>query len=335
MSLLTLLNTGAIPFNYPDDDRSIAARRCRSRRLRAQFERETASQTPEQRMLMEEVVNEAILTFQSVLDPRPPRTPRRLVEVAEKATQIRQPPNSPNTAVTFTFEQQQQPIVNDSDGLDEVVKTDSTEVEEEVEEEVPRLLKRGRRSMRKRRRVPSFKNKQTPRVASKFSCQTQSDEADDEASEDEIDLIKLRMARVSTDDSSVTDKNRDIFEASSDIFAARYDILESKDDIVTTSELQLKLQVLSEAQKTVEAVNSETATDWAKVGAELRSIADKFNGLDEDEDEVDESNNVVMRRHQEIDFVSLINLMLPFSVPQSLWSALVSYAAWKIFKRFQ
>ena len=83
-------------------------------------------------------------------------------------------------------------------------------------------------------------------------------------------------------------------------------------------ELELRLNLLSETRR-------NDVEEWARVGTELRNIADSFQkGLDEDGDEAGAS-----------DLFSLINLMLPVSVPQSLWSALFSYAAWKIFKRFQ
>ena len=137
-----------------------------------------------------------------------------------------------------------------------------------------------------------------------------------------------------------------------------------RDDVVglydlTTSELQLKLNVISETQKALANASEEEikCTDWTKIGSELRHIADKFSdfdapaggnsdantvGVDLDEPDVRRSNN---RRNNnmarantnshEIDLISTVNGMLPFAVPQSLWSALVSYAAWKIFKKFQ
>ena len=287
-------------------------------------------------MLLETVFDEAVNAFQSVLEPRaqqPPRTPSSRPEVAEKATQIRQPPNSPdnvaNPTATFTFE------INDSDGFESdappppvvpKVTVTNAEVTEAAASGNLQRLRRCRRSLRKRPRKPSFK---AHRVPPKFSC---CEDADDEASSssDEssstadqvdsssIDLIKLHRI-------SITDNHDDSSSSSSEeIFAE-------------SSGLQLRLKVLSEAQRTVEEAAS-VVTDWAKVGAELRSIADKF-GDDNDDghghlDEVDGEGRRVVARH-EVDVVSLINLMLPFSVPQSLWSALVSYAAWKIFKRFQ
>ena len=309
--------------------------RCRSRRLRRQFDAEHSGQSPEQRMLLETVFDEAVTAFQSVL-PRP-RTPSiRRPEVAEKATQIRQPPNSPDSvahpaAVTFTFDH-----INDSDGFESdvpprppnpaapKVTVASAEVTAEATSSGLQRLRRGRRSLRKRPRKPSFK---AHRVPPKFSC---CEDADDEASSSgddqdqvdsaaaSIDLVKLQRISIDDDeyDSSSTTTSEEIFTDSSG--------------------LQLRLKVLSEAQRTVEDAAS-VVTDWAKVGAELRSIADKF-GDEADPghhvDEVDGEGRRVVARH-EVDVVSLVNLMLPFSVPQSLWSALVSYAAWKIFKRFQ
>ena len=317
--------------------------RCRSRRLRRQFDAEHNGQTPEQRMLLETVFDEAVTAFQSVLEPQrpPPRTPSRRPEVAEKATQIRQPPNSPdsvaNPTVTFTFDH-----INDSDGFESdvpppppnpapKVTVASAEVTAEAAATVTpgglQRLRRGRRSLRKRPRKPSFK---AHRVPPKFSC---CEDADDEASSSgddhdqvdsaaSIDLVKLQ--RISIDDDE--DSSSSSSSCSEEIFA-------------DSSGLQLRLKVLSEAQRTVEEAAS-VVTDWAKVGAELRSIADKFGDEAEGHhhpghvDEVDGEGRRVVARH-EVDVVSLVNLMLPFSVPQSLWSALVSYAAWKIFKRFQ
>ena len=69
---------------------------------------------------------------------------------------------------------------------------------------------------------------------------------------------------------------------------------------------------------------------WQKFGLELRMIADSFG--DDGSDNLDP--NAVNPIHV-TDLLGLVNLMLPISVPQSLWSALLSYAAWKIFKKFQ
>ena len=106
-----------------------------------------------------------------------------------------------------------------------------------------------------------------------------SDEADDEASASEEDI------------EAITRATREIF-------------CDEADSAAASSELQLKLQVLSEAQKTVSA-SPRPATDWAKVGAELRSIADTFADDGRGPDDVDGHHNLV----QGSDFVSLINLM--------------------------
>ena len=93
-------------------------------------------------------------------------------------------------------------------------------------------------------------------------------------------------------------------------------------------ELNLKLQLLSEATQSSDEENEESddPEKWAKIGEELRIIADRFS--DEIATDPEEESN-------KPDLLSLVNLMLPVSVPRSLWSALLSYAAWKIFKKFQ
>ena len=102
------------------------------------------------------------------------------------------------------------------------------------------------------------------------------------------------------------------------------------------------MKLIAETQKLASSSDENTdqtdgkepakMTDWAKVGEELRSIADSFQ----------ESNGGTNLRVEAtltgvipLDILSILNMMLPVSIPQSLWSALVSYAAWKIFKRFQ
>ena len=116
---------------------------------------------------------------------------------------------------------------------------------------------------------------------------------------------------------------------------------ESDPDLLQNDlELQLKLGIISQSQNSSADSDSSKSQDesddendkWAKIGEELRHIADKFGSplVDETESETELANPF-----QVTDLLSLVNLMLPFSVPQSLWSALVSYAAWKIFKRFQ
>ncbi len=151
------------------------------------------------------------------------------------------------------------------------------------------------RSQRKRRRVPSFKG--LNRVPPKYKIAVNSEDADDE-------------------DSCFTDT----------------------DEVM---ELKLKLEVLSQTAAASEADSSEEVDccssscesdddKWFRVGEELRTIADTFAyGLDEDD-----ATSVASTRGGTFDLLTFINLMLPVSVPRSLWSALVSYAAWKIFKRF-
>jgi hypothetical protein len=197
------------------------------------------------------------------------------------------PPNSPNDHFTFDFPV---PADNRSDVLRRNVETEFSS-EEEATEQPPEKPKRTR-SFRKRRRVPSFKTGHQPRVPAKVGCCS---EADDEASEAETLAV-----------------SRSKFEADTD----------TDTDIDTKTEMELKLNLLSETRR---SRNNDEVEDWARVGTELRNIADSFQkGLDGDGDDA-----------SGVDIFSLINLMLPVSVPQSLWSALFSYAAWKIFKRFQ
>ena len=87
----------------------------------------------------------------------------------------------------------------------------------------------------------------------------------------------------------------------------------------------------SESTSTDEEIDCQTeAQKWSQIGQELRLIADCFGTPEE----LDEDGNSLSPFGVN-DLVSLINLMLPITVPQSLWSALLSYAAWKIFKKFQ
>lgn len=113
----------------------------------------------------------------------------------------------------------------------------------------------------------------------------------------------------------------------------------SDQDLKDNLELKLKLGLLSESQEVFkpsqesseDEVSSEESDDpekWNKIGVELRLIADHFGSAPETENEL-------ANPFQPMDLLQIINLMLPFSVPRSLWSALLSYAAWKIFKKFQ
>ena len=101
-------------------------------------------------------------------------------------------------------------------------------------------------------------------------------------------------------------------------------------DAEARQELSLRLRILAESQKSKD-------TDWCKVGEELRAIADSFQ-------EVTSEPSARPRRPAAVapetagdvvpsDILSFINLLLPVSIPQSLWSAIASYVAWKILKR--
>jgi hypothetical protein len=111
------------------------------------------------------------------------------------------------------------------------------------------------------------------------------------------------------------------------------------EEAVDQLELKLKLDLVSQTQQKEDSVDEEDNANegkkakeaWSKVGEELRMIADRFGDLNDDH--AGEGNSLSTMGAG--DLLGLINLMVPVSVPQSLWSALVSYAAWKIFKRFQ
>jgi hypothetical protein len=319
MSLLTMFTCNAIPFDFPDNDRSIAARRFRSRKMAKEFSCRDAAQQVEQHLLMTTVVDEAVDAFREAVVHHRDQTP-----LGKTIAPLRQPPNSPNNAISFEFPELP---INDDDGLGS--SASRNRARDLSPAKTFTRMSRGRRSQRKRRRVPSFKTKTEPRVPSKLSTRdiTVASEADDEASDSEDATTTFRMA------TSTFDQDMGyITKATRDLECKLGDSSSDEED-----ELKLKLKVLSEVRHFCEdkSVTDLEKTDWAKVGSELRQIADKFSsesstGSSGEEDAVDgQAANVSG------DFVSLINLMLPFSVPQSLWSALVSYAAWKIFKRFQ
>ena len=293
---LPLLNIAAVPFtfgSYPNN--TLAARRQNRRSAGPCSTPAQLSNAPsvspfenleaEKRAIIAVIVNEAAKEIQSVMG-------FGLQRESELESFPAQPPNSPNDQTSFEF-----PIlrVNRQDGLpsrrniSQEIETTSEEEETSAQLEKPKRT----RSFRKRRRVPSFKTGQQPRVPAKVGCSNS--EADDESSEPET--LSIAKSRIETN--SVSEK-------------------------VEEKELQLKLNLLSETRR---SIKQDDVAEWAKVGTELRNIADSFqNGLD-NSDLSDETGSV--------DVFALINLMLPVSVPQSLWSALVSYAAWKIFKRFQ
>ncbi len=97
--------------------------------------------------------------------------------------------------------------------------------------------------------------------------------------------------------------------------------------------LELKLRLMAETEKfenSADEIDVDSPEKWSQIGVELRLIADKFGSPPEGAECKDLANPV-----QVSDLLSFVNLMLPFSMPQSLWSALLSYAAWKVFKKFQ
>ena len=277
---LPLINLAAVPFTFGSNQMnptSIAARRQIRRlggsvRCRSDADATFENLDSNQRAIIAVIVNEAAKEIQSVMGLRSLDGP--------EVDPVPAPPNSPSDQQAFEF-----PTVrlNRCDGL-LPRRNLETELSSE-DDDLSRTEKPKRtRSFRKRRRVPSFKTGNPPRVPAKVSCggNGSSEEADDELSEPETGS-KLKV--------------------------------EAPDQ---KEELELRLNLLSESRR-------NDVEEWARVGTELRNIADSFQkGLDEDNDEAGAS-----------DLFSLINLMLPVSVPQSLWSALFSYAAWKIFKRFQ
>ncbi len=286
MTLLPLLTCAAVPCGYPDYDRSIAARRFRSRRLRQEFEGSRELRQQVDRHLLLTTAAEA---FEDAATSEPAahnsHTP------AKAAALLRQPPNTPAAAVAFEFPD----VVNEEDGLESnpVAAADALPAAED-EQSSSSESSGSNRPRSKRRRPPSFKKNRRVPPKKKFSCP---EEADDEASSDE----------------------------------------ENWENRVELSELCLRLNVLSEVRKTLRqeaeaAPGGRTASeaDWARVGVELRQIADCFCATESDDDEMNDEDN-----DNTVDVMALVNSMLPFSMPQSLWSAIVSYAAWKILKKFQ
>ena len=288
---LPLLTVAAVPFtfgaNQTQHQSSIAARR-QIRRLNTSTGCQTGAGPFEnldadKRAIIAVIVSEAAKEIQSVMD----LGNRNGSELENFPTQ---PPNTPNNQLTFDFPTI--PRLNRTDGL-QPRRNIVAELTSEEEEKAEIVRPKRTRSFRKRRRVPSFKTGQQPRVPAKVGCSSSSSEADDESSEPET-LTKSRT-EISKSETPDCDSEK---------------------------ELELKLNLLSETRRTF---GKDDVEEWARVGTELRNIADTFQkGLDSDDDEAGT-----------VDIFSLINLMLPFSVPQSLWSALFSYAAWKIFKRFQ
>jgi hypothetical protein len=213
------------------------------------------------------ILGEAAKEIQSIIGLS---TPENLQD------QLVQPPNSPNRENThFDF-----PVIeiNPSDGLENIPRYEDFQEatfcaeSENVSGETPK-------SMRKRKRIPSFKTGIPSRVQPKISCA-------------ETDLEE--------------DNDPDLYS---------YD---DQEDL----ELKLKLDILAESRH----IQSDVETDWAKVGADLRCIADSFSRSFDDN-----SGDGGDR----IEILSILNMMLPLSIPKSLWSAFISYAAYKFFARFR
>jgi hypothetical protein len=288
---LPLLTISAVPFVYGEN--SIAARR-QLRRSSASCQT-TATANSGLLSNLEHIDPEKKSVIMGILSEaaREIQTVMGLASPAQRhpESQLVQPPNSPNENAVFHFPQLE---VNESDGLVSIGRTSVNSVEdttssEDDNEASPNQRPKRSRSFRKRRRIPSFKTGTPPRVPSKISC-SDAGEADDEDSEPEP---RVALVPLSTEDDEAT-------------------------------ELRLKLNLLSETRQSQYSDKNE----WAKVGTELRIIADSFS-MSLDGDDVDGNSS------SQMDILSIINMMLPVSVPHSLWSALVSYAAWKIFKRFQ
>jgi len=168
-------------------------------------------------------------------------------------------------------------------------------------------------SLRKRRRIPSFnKHRVTPKV-SNLTMMSGAEDADDEASDDNA---------------------KDVVVAANDI-DNRFGPFDDS-DAEAKEELSLKLRILAESQKS-NSGKRHNCTDWAKVGQELRQIADSFQGLSSSSGDTPppRPNGVRQKDLISTDVLSIINTFLPISIPQSLWSAIVSYAAWKILRRLQ
>lgn len=317
MSILPLLTCAAIPFEFPANDHSIAARRHRSKKLSKEFSCRDKQQQVEQHLLMTTALDMGAEAIRQEVATSPCLR-------KNTSTILRPPPNSPNTQLTFDFPDPA--MINHQHVELEPQTRPGAEQEDQSPAKTFTRLSRGRRSQCKRRRVPSFKTKTEPRVPAKVSAvDLAASEADDEASDE--DEVTVQFSAMQRDLSLLTRATRQLDFSSS----------EDEDE----DELQLKLKVLSEVRTFChdndEKLEKLEKTDWAKVGSELRHIADKFTDESSSTSATDDEDRPdgMAAPGGAVDLVSLLNLMLPFSVPQSLWSALVSYAAWKIFKRFQ
>ena len=170
-----------------------------------------------------------------------------------------------------------------------------------------------------------------PRVAPKLpqikNISSSSNEADDEASDEEVVLSNKKK----TPTKAPAKRSHKIF---------------SYHHQLNDQGLGFGLELVAETQKlsssssssgsSIEDDKKTKMTDWSKVGEELRHIADGFQASSNpNAGGTNFRLEATLTGVVPLDILSIINMMLPISVPQSLWSALVSYAAWKIFKRFQ
>ena len=362
--MLTLLNTTAVPFQFPAEHSSPGPESLAERRRQRGVAPISIPQTMDlqntespsgsrqmqldaenQRALMAAVLNEAVKTIDYAVGPsdltvtsrqtQPIDIPTQSSEHFSDLSELRNynnprefdapsaPPNSPvhqRTVSCFEFFD-----FDDTDFVNDV----KSMITDQPHEETPITRLRRTRSMRKRRRKSSFKDPSIkPRVVAKVpqidpTSTSSNEEADDECSDEEMtrETKKKPIARSSSKQSrNILSYNRRLNDKG----------------------LEFGLKLIAETQKLASSSDENTdqadgmeppkMTDWAKVGEELRSIADSFQ----------ESNGGTNLRVEAtltgvipLDILSLLNMMLPVSIPQSLWSALVSYAAWKIFKRFQ
>ena len=351
--ILTLLTTSAVPFQYPADYPT-QQRQHMSLAQRRRQRGSTCSTVPQtlelqntgmavhlgsnqnqldadnQRALMAAVLNEAVKTIEYVIGPEDVQVTNRENEQTSRSNvpiNPRPPPNSPSyeqSQTSFEF-----PVELSSDGECTQLLTQQCQLESQDFGSVNRL--RRTRSMRKRRRKSSFKDPTiqpivVPKLPQIQHTSTSSNEADDEGSEEEagLDHRKKTMTRTPS-------------KHCHKIFSYHHRLNDKG--------LEFGLELVAETQKLSSSSSSEDTpdngrqtkmTDWSKVGEELRSIADSFQASsNSNSDGTNLRVEATLTGIVPLDILSIINMMLPVSIPQSLWSALVSYAAWKIFKRLQ
>ena len=288
-----LLLAAAVPFSFPEEDRSLAARRHRARRLRQHMQQPHVRQQVERHILLATtgvVAAEAAEAVERVArgvngggggpvyDARRDFIPGPIAIPQEQTpTYPQAPPNSPNDRFSFTFpdDDDASSPINKEDGLQHTASpTSSSTTSSTSPDEFPPRSSRGRRSQRKRRRAPSFKKKDH-RVQPKVEAH----EADDEASEDEgakadqVDAASVSY-RYEEHVRYITRQTGQMSCQKKDGEEEDQEEEESDEDV----ELRLKLKVWSQVQRTVEELlNAESKSeDWARAGRELRHIADKF-----------------------------------------------------------